>query len=134
MRVIKFNYLFEMLGHIHSETYSLSEIEEGIVSENSFPTSALIIAKRQFTGLTDKHGKDIWGLDIVEFKSHYTGKRTLISRVVWSDTTSRWGLRHGPERDYSTMWPEMVFWMEVIGNIYQDSHLCNETDKQSRGV
>lgn len=79
--------------------------------------------KDHHTGLKDKNGKRIYEEDIVEFKGHYTGKRTLISRVVWSDTAARWGLRHGPEKDYATMWPEMVHWMEVVGNIHENSGL-----------
>ena len=105
--MIYFGLLDVSDGHIEGG-YNLNEDDQSIM---------------QFTGLTDREGKYIFEGDIVEFKGHYTGKRTIVSKVVWSDSTSRWVLRYGPERDYASMWPEMVHWMEVIGNIHESPEL-----------
>lgn len=80
------------------------------------------IELREFTGLQDRTGKDIYEGDILRLESSY--HKTY--EVYWDDDS--WGLRHGNEDydnddyyrgDIINNWHE---W-EVVGNIYENPDL-----------
>ena len=88
----------------------------------------------QFTGLTDNHKTDYYEDDLIS-NNLGTDKET-IRQVKFIDGC--WMLSR--IKGNSSL-PKNVLVAEiaglnfpVIGNIYQDSHLLNETDKQSSGV
>jgi len=83
----------------------------------------------EFTGLKDKHGKEIWQGDIVCIPD--IGSRGNLYQVLWND--DRWGLNdkygHGYDSgDYylghEISWDEA----EVIGNIYEHPELLRKEE------
>lgn len=71
----------------------------------------------QFTGLTDKNGKEIYEGDILGGDSISGGYR-----VFWNDAKAAWDVQGGS--GYLTGW--ITTWnlgIEVIGNIYENPEL-----------
>jgi uncharacterized phage protein (TIGR01671 family) len=93
----------------------------------------------QCTGLKDKHGKLIFEGDVIESRSEIRGlydkksKGIAITRyeVRWESNEGRWGrfnhkkekfeLLSGLNQDYMTKW------YEIIGNIYENGDLLNNS-------
>jgi len=76
----------------------------------------------EFTGLTDKSGKEIWEGDIVRINhpEDRTGDFTnAVGEVFWWDEEGGWyhGNNHG--RPPKRMWD----YVEVIGNVYENPEL-----------
>jgi len=70
----------------------------------------------QYTGLTDKNGKEIYEGDIVAVDG-------INYPVVWSDTFASWQIAQ-----FNGHWQlyEENQTAEIIGNIYEDPNLINE--------
>jgi uncharacterized phage protein (TIGR01671 family) len=81
----------------------------------------------QFTGLLDKHGKEIYEGDIVE---GFGGEKY---KVVWEDNWSRFVFENFDEEDYSYDPADnencSQHYLEVIGNIYENSDLLSDDKK-----
>ncbi len=77
----------------------------------------------QFTGLTDKNGKDIYEGDI-----YYQGDKNILYVVVWHDT-GLIGHQVG-----SSSYAGLTYWndkIEVIGNVYENPELIEDGAKSS---
>lgn len=93
----------------------------------------------QFTGLTDKNGKEIYESDLVEFAGiiftvgYYQNNACFTLFTVSPKTSGKYQASSGvPIRDFNFLNDgnsgykrdiKKVFPIEVIGNIYQDKHL-----------
>lgn len=64
----------------------------------------------QYTGLKDKNGKEIYEGDIVEWFTK--GNEKERAQVSWWSYPGHWG-----------WWPNNIYSMEVIGNIYENPEL-----------
>ena len=132
MREIKFSYILQHqeTGQITEIIWNYSEIFSGVAKDTLEREYKrwFVIAKRQFTGLLDKNGKEIWGGDIIKcyckglievaINAHEV-KLPDFYREVWSSKVCDDG-----------MWlpadiGEICGAVEVIGNIYSNPELLN---------
>ncbi len=72
----------------------------------------------QFTGLKDKHGKEIYESDVVKAHDHPTGADDTTGEVYYEQGS--WRVRGA----LCTLSEFGTAWTEVIGNIYENPELC----------
>jgi len=123
MRPIKFEYGFESVNGIVKKAYELHEIPN--IKEKCDVWGVLPIKYvRQFTGLTDKNGREIYEGDILKFT--YEDEDFITSPVYWELKICSWVM--GLSLGYIV--PEDLFLQsdfkdayEIIGNIYENPEL-----------
>jgi hypothetical protein len=115
IREIKFEYGFNSTNGIVKKSYYLHEIP--FMHDKCDVWQMLpVVYVRQFTGLKDINGIEIYEGDIVKYKTYYYSKeREVVEEVKWIDAgyTDLFG---EPE-----MYGFLVHWgeCEIIGNIYE---------------
>lgn len=73
----------------------------------------------QFTGLTDKHGVEIYEGDIVRVKYNLGSmEENRIDEVFWNEYQGGFALRDAPSGNL-----EIAKYIEVIGNVYENEDL-----------
>lgn len=144
MRDIKFEILFEVHNKdftksIRAHYTSLERLTNG--SDNFEYNNVKVLAKRQFTGLQDANGVDIYEGDVIKSTNnkHYwlyvVGTSPSFGGMLWAlmyennlsicefediYTYKKQAVELGSRRDFLTER------MEVIGNIHQNPELLNK--------
>lgn len=123
MRAIRFRLWDKKHASFVNEPYHAISLLGTIQIEGHSTVEPNRYVIQQFTGLTDKNGKDIYEGDICFLESSYH----KVYEVYWND--DRWGLRHGELNDYDNgdyyrgddinNWHE---W-EVVGTVYEHPDL-----------
>lgn len=115
MREIKFSYIYQHddTGRILNKKFDIHEIELELMGE-CFIERYTLIARRQYTGLKDKNGVEIYEGDIV--KGNYLRG---IGVVGWNDKFCKFDISHR-----MNITPSDEF--EIIGNIYENPELLEQ--------
>ena len=102
---------------IHPEYSWLVLADNDAMAESSYKNGVLM----QYTGLLDKNGKEIYEGDILQFLDHSGDTDTLANRVVVFAGGAFGVLTKKIWLGLFQLLNELK--CEVIGNVYQDSHL-----------
>ena len=131
MREIKFRAWIEnrkLMGPVLAIRFS----REGVYQVNmkdetgfEWQTGAILL---QFTGLTDRHGKEIYEGDILKLDGG--GEQEPLLPVEWNPTAAQWSVRapwlkDGPQPLVPLeAYIDMPFCkVEILGNLYEHPHL-----------
>lgn len=142
-REIKISYMWQDGESWIEKVYNLSQIEAGDhysdMSDCPFLKNYRVIARRQYTGLKDKHGKEIYEGDILRY-IRYNWKcyeHPKDGTDVVSQCSVFWSEEHRAFRDVGRFetgggWEGYLHFkderadkneIEIIGNIYENPEL-----------
>ena len=121
MRVIKFR------AWDYDEKRMIEDFQDTYMWEDYISSRYAVM---QFTGLVDKHGKEIYESDIVylQTKNALTNEPfEMVGEVFWRDGKySGWGLRNNRIHYNHTMYGFPHDECKIIGNVFENKELLNE--------
>ena len=135
MREIRFNFVYGIDGReetYFNKTFTFGEIENGDhvdeIFDNPLTRDYAILGKRQWTGLQDKHGKDIFEKDFCESGA---GNLMLIdfrggSFVAVHAPSCRTEMEGEPRWDYLDKHCIECYQLQIVGNQFEHPNLLSE--------
>ena len=121
MREIKFKYGYSDSINTFEKAFTLEEIEQGLqfeeISDNPLLKNYKIVYKRQYTGLNDKNGIEIYEGDIILWYGGALKHIPIYSEVKWNREEARFSFGCKANSAY------MFYNTEVVGNIYENPDL-----------
>ncbi len=122
-RVIKFEYGFESVNGIVKKSYHLHEIPN-IASKCDVWNVLPVCYVRQFTGLHDKNGKEIYQHDFVKVANNVIYEVIFVDADSDNELFSQFAIRCA-SRDLTIGFDAYcIDKMEVIGNRFENPSLC----------
>ncbi len=120
MRELKFSYMYRQgeTGRIIEHKYTLDEMESGKIANIERHNGYVLVARRQFIGLTDKCDVEIYAGDVVRWTTlnNTTSTNENVDVIEWCNDVSCYLLMPGCHEPHYAC-------MEVVGNIYQNPEL-----------
>lgn len=106
--------------------YALSPQADPVIYDLTDPAFAVLVDPEtvgQFTGLLDKHGKEIYEGDIVVLASKFYSKQYR-GVIYWNDKLCAWKLKfRGGDLFFGVRNAQASFACEVIGSIHDNPEL-----------
>lgn len=133
MREIKFSYIYQHddTGRISNKIFDIHEIELKLMGE-CFIERYTLITRRQYTGLKDKNGVEIYEGDIVVYDdTPYNAHTSILTGIIKMENLSFKLISIKPD---SLGYRKMLIGNDdffnikskVIGNIYENPELLKE--------
>lgn len=130
MREIKFEFIYKGLPYsaknnsfnYHARIYTLKQlIDKPLIDLCHFHATCELIAKRQYTGLLDKNGAEIYEGDLIELHGIKNG---CVLVAFKNSYTGGWILSEDRDlKNYISLGARSPDEIEVIGNIYENGEL-----------
>ena len=123
-RIIK----FRAWDKVQKRMFNITNLTWDITGQLVYFLTENISPPMQFTGLTDKNGKEIYEGDIVKYKKHEGYLLDdFIAEIIWKDV--QWSISDpkGKMRDVDfgevDEFDDVLDHLDVIGNIYENPEL-----------
>lgn len=142
MREIKFRIWCKQTDEMHAvERMGFEEGELWYVEDENRETDPPYFMDRndsvlmQYTGLKDKNGREIYEGDIMRYRDSYDCSTESgydfeeflnVGQVIYNEEKARFDITNKSDIGYDD-WIETVSECEIIGNIYENSELLEET-------
>jgi len=80
----------------------------------------------QFTGLLDKHGKEVYEGDVVNFDNSEIGGKKYVGEIIWNSDQTLSGLEWGLWTREGYLKTDFLGTLEIIGNKFENPDLLRE--------